>query len=113
MYLAWFSGRYDEGLQPIRRIVTELSDTGHQPHFHLAWGLAWVGRRDEAIAAAALAMAGSLDDAVRWLEHAVDIGCINYPFLTEKDPFLEILRVDPRFQQLMVRVKQEWEEFEV
>jgi len=54
-----------------------------------------------------------LDDALQWLEHAVDIGWINYPLMAEKDPFLESLRGDPRFQQLMVRAKHEWEIFEV
>lgn len=48
-----------------------------------------------------------------WLEHAVDRGFINYPFLKEIDPFLENIRGEPRFQKLMAHVKHEWENFEV
>jgi len=38
-------------------------------------------------AAAAFALAGGTDDALRLLEHAVEIGWINYPFIAEQDPF--------------------------
>jgi TolB-like protein/Flp pilus assembly protein TadD len=53
------------------------------------------------------------DEALDWLENAVNLGHINYPLFTEKDLFLANLRGDPRFEQLMQRVKREYEEFEV
>ncbi|MFQ5652033.1 MAG: hypothetical protein ACE5IY_19040 [bacterium] len=53
------------------------------------------------------------DEALIWLEHAVNSGFINYPLLAERDPFLENIRGEERFQKLMVRVKVEWENFEV
>jgi non-specific serine/threonine protein kinase len=52
------------------------------------------------------------EEALDWLENAVDLGHINYPFFAEKDLFLTKLRGDPRFEKLMQRVKREWEEFE-
>ena len=55
---------------------------------------------------------GEADQALEWLEHGLEIGLINYPFLAEQDRFLESLHSDTRFQKLMVRVKKEWEEFE-
>jgi tetratricopeptide (TPR) repeat protein len=53
------------------------------------------------------------EEALDWLENAVNLGHINYPFFAEKDLFLNKLRGDPRFLKLMERVKREWEEFEV
>jgi TolB-like protein len=53
------------------------------------------------------------DEALDWLENAVNLGHINYPLFAEKDLFLANLRGDPRFEQLMERVKREWEKFEV
>lgn len=53
------------------------------------------------------------EEAVNWLEHAVNRGFINYPFLNEYDPFLENIRGEERFKKLMERVKSEWENFEV
>ena len=53
------------------------------------------------------------DEALNWLEHAINIGFINYPFLNEYDPFLENIRGEKRFKKLMERVKYEWEHFEV
>jgi non-specific serine/threonine protein kinase len=53
------------------------------------------------------------DEAFNWLEIAVDRGFLNYPFLSQKDPWLENLRGEARFKELMERVKREWEEFEV
>lgn len=62
--------------------------------------------------AAAFALAGGEEDALSWLEHAVDLGWVNYPFMAEQDPFLAGLRGGARFERLMVRVKREWQEFE-
>jgi len=54
------------------------------------------------------------NDALDWLEHAsLNRGCINYPLLAEKDPWLANIRGEPRFKKLMERVKYEWEHFEV
>ncbi len=59
------------------------------------------------------ALLGMREEAMRWVEQAVSRGFINYPVLAELDPFLEDIRGDVRFKTLMVRVKEEWEEFEV
>ena len=59
------------------------------------------------------ALLGDTAGGLEWLERSVGLGMINFPFLNEYDPFLAPLRGDPRFQQLMVRVKREWETFEV
>ena len=53
------------------------------------------------------------EEAFRWLEHTINRGLINYPLLSETDPFLAKLREEPRFKKLMERVKYEWEHFEV
>jgi tetratricopeptide (TPR) repeat protein len=51
--------------------------------------------------------------ALGWLEHAaLSRGFINYPFLSETDPFLKNLRGEEQFEQLMDRVRYEWEHFE-
>jgi non-specific serine/threonine protein kinase len=59
------------------------------------------------------AMLDEREKAYRWLEHAISRGFINYPFLSQYDPFLENLRGEDRFKQLMERVKREWEHFGV
>jgi non-specific serine/threonine protein kinase len=55
---------------------------------------------------------GEKNEALDWLENAVNRGFINYPLLAEKDPWLANLRGEDRFQKLMERVKYEWEHFE-
>lgn len=50
-------------------------------------------------------------NALFWLENAVKCGWINYPFLNEYDPFLKNIRGDERFQKLMSRVKELWQNF--
>jgi len=56
---------------------------------------------------------GQNENALDWVENAVNRGFINYPFLNDHDPWLANIRSDPRFQKLMERVKYEWENFEV
>ena len=58
------------------------------------------------------ALVGANDEALDWLGHAVDLGFINYPFLSEYNPFLKSIRGQPPFRELMRRVKQEWQEFD-
>lgn len=65
------------------------------------------------ILSAFYAMLGDKESALEWLENSVNRGFINYPYLSEYDPFLASLRSEPRFEKLMQRVKREWEEFEV
>jgi TolB-like protein/predicted Ser/Thr protein kinase len=62
--------------------------------------------------ASRLSFAGAKSEALDWLEHAVDRGFINYPFL-ECDPFLNNIRDAERFKKLEERAKYEWEHFEV
>jgi non-specific serine/threonine protein kinase len=59
------------------------------------------------------AILGDRQKTLDWLENAVDMGFINYPFLSEYDPFLKNLHGEKRFERLMQRVKSEWENFEV
>ena len=59
------------------------------------------------------ALINEKEEAFKWLEHIIDRGWINYPFLSERAPFLENIRGEERFKKLMVRVKHEWENFEV
>jgi tetratricopeptide (TPR) repeat protein len=58
------------------------------------------------------ALNGDSDEALRWLERALEIGGFNYPFLSQHDFCLAPLRGDPRFRDLLARVKRKWEAFE-
>jgi non-specific serine/threonine protein kinase len=53
------------------------------------------------------------DGAIEWMGRAIDNGFLNYPFINEYDPFLKKYHSDPRFQELLQRLKSEWENFEV
>ena len=61
--------------------------------------------------AGTFALAGDKNEALNWLEHAVDMGWINYPLFAEQDPLLESIRHEQRFKDLMVRVKRDWKAF--
>jgi len=56
---------------------------------------------------------GEEQKSLELLENAINSGFINYPLLSEIDPFLENIRGEERFKKLMERVKYEWENFEV
>jgi len=70
--------------------------------FHLPWYVA-----------ECFSLLDEREEAMRWLEHAVDRKFINYPLFAKLDPFLENIRGENRFKKLMKRVKHEWESFEV
>ena len=55
---------------------------------------------------------GQPNEALDWLENAINRGFYNSPFM-EVDPFLDNIRGEERFKKLMERVKYEWEHFEV
>jgi len=63
--------------------------------------------------ASCFALIDERDQALKWLERAIERGWINYPLFTKIDPFLENIRQEPEFKKLMERVKYEWENFEV
>jgi hypothetical protein len=55
------------------------------------------------------ALIGRSDDAIKWTRTAVDRGFINYPFLAQHSQFLNPIRDDSRFQQLLVELRPRWE----
>jgi len=59
------------------------------------------------------ALLGRHQESVEWLGRAVERGWINYPLMARDDPFLEKVRGDPGFLELMERVKPEWEGFDL
>jgi predicted Zn-dependent protease len=63
--------------------------------------------------ASAHAAVGAKDVALLWLDRAIDRGMINFPFLSEHDRYLDNVRGDARFRELMERARREWERFEV
>jgi serine/threonine protein kinase len=52
------------------------------------------------------------DHALDWMENAIRLGWINYPMFS-RDRFLDGIRDDERFKEIMKRVKHDWEHFEV
>ena len=72
--------------------------------------------RDEVISiflAECYALINEKEEAINLIEHGVRWGFINYPLLSEHDPFLENIRHEDRFKKLMEKVKAEWENFEI
>jgi tetratricopeptide (TPR) repeat protein len=52
------------------------------------------------------------EEALNWLEHAINRGNFNYPFFIEYDPFIDNIRGEARFKKLMARIKHKWENFD-
>jgi eukaryotic-like serine/threonine-protein kinase len=55
--------------------------------------------------AVARTILGDYDEALEWLEMAVDNGLANHRFLSEFDPYLKPLHHDPRFVKLIERAR--------
>jgi non-specific serine/threonine protein kinase len=75
--------------------------------------IAWSDFHAPWMVAECFALIDEREEAIRWLEHAVDRGWCNFPLFSDIDPFLANIRGEPRFKKLMERVKYEWEHFEV
>jgi len=59
------------------------------------------------------ALLGDAEAAIDWLGSAVEQGFINHPLLAEHDPFLDSLRGEPAFQEILAGVEESWNAFEV
>jgi tetratricopeptide (TPR) repeat protein len=126
------SQRFDEAQASVDRWVDEAPGQP-MPMSCCFWLNAVRGRKDAALAciddgwirplwedywspltmAEGFASIGDSVESLKWLERGVEKGWINYQYLARTDPWLEGIRGDPRFGDLMVRVKREWEAFEV
>jgi serine/threonine protein kinase len=102
----WWMGMWRAAWRGNRAEVLRLADGPYQQA--AAWDaeIPW-------LLASAHAAVGARDEALLWLDRAIDRGMINYPFLSEHDRYLDNVRGDPRFRQLMVRARREWERFAV
>ncbi|MCW8871230.1 MAG: tetratricopeptide repeat protein, partial [Xanthomonadales bacterium] len=55
-----------------------------------------------------LALAGETEEALNWLENTVGIGNVNYPFWSQHNEWVDSIRGNTRFSELMRDVEQEW-----
>lgn len=74
--------------------------TGCDPHY--SWNMAQC-----------YALLGDPETAVAWLEKAFEKGFINYPMISRWDPLLASIRHTPAYDDLIDRVRERWENFEV
>ncbi len=101
----WWTGLLRAAWRVDRAEVLRLA---HGPYEHAA---AWDAEIPWALASSYAAV-GATDEALLWLDRAIDRGMINYPFLSEHDWHLDSIRGDARFGQAMERAKREWERLE-
>ncbi|HSW29686.1 MAG TPA: protein kinase [Longimicrobiales bacterium] len=59
------------------------------------------------------ALAGDAAGTSEWLERAVSLGMVNYPYISQYDTFLTPMRLETWFQELLVRVRHAWEAVDV
>lgn len=59
------------------------------------------------------ALVNEKEQALEWLEKAIQNGYTNYPMISRLDPFLENLRNEPRFERLLETARERWEVFEI
>jgi TolB-like protein/tetratricopeptide (TPR) repeat protein len=68
--------------------------------FHLPW-----------LMAEGYSVLGKPDEALLWLERAIEKGIFNFPLLSSLDPLLCNIRDEPRFKKMMDTLKIKWENF--
>ena len=119
----YYMGRHNEAIETMEAVLEENDEMeGIRPLFALI--LAGSGKKDEARAqlsdealaisradhdmafwtGVAFALLGETDRSFRWLNRAVDLGNENRP-LYETDKNLDSLRDDPRYDELIERLK--------
>jgi TolB-like protein len=59
-------------------------------------------------ASEAWALAGNARRTALWLNRAVDLGFVNWPYLAEHSPFLQPLVDDPELRPVLERAKERW-----
>ena len=90
-------GRTDEVRRRMNLAIENKSELRHVHHlYHNLAG--------------ASALMGDKDEAVKWLIRASDEGLPNYP-LFNRDPNLASLKGDPKYEDLMLKLKTQWEYF--
>jgi tetratricopeptide (TPR) repeat protein len=90
-------GKKDEALQ----VITEDRKRQAWGDFHFPW-----------LMAECYSLIDEKEEAIKWLEHAVSKGWVNYPLFSKLDPFLENIRGEPGFKRLMEKVEYEWQHVE-
>jgi tetratricopeptide (TPR) repeat protein len=126
-----YDGRRDEALAVIDRIGT-ATGRNVETSFCLLLKYAFLKDRESAMSlmtpefqktcrrdyewsynvACRLSLLGAGEEALDWLENAINRGFINYPFI-QCDPLLDNVRGEEGFRVLAERAKYEWEHFEV
>ncbi len=102
----WWMGLCRAAWREDRAEVLRLADG---PYQQVA---AWDAEVPWALASAHAAV-GARDEALHWLDRAIEQGMINYPFLSEHDWTLESIRGEARFRRAMERAEREWDRLEV
>jgi len=59
------------------------------------------------------ALLGDTSNSLDWIEKAMSKGFINYPMVSRWDPLLAPIRQTPQFDDLVDRLRERWENFEV
>jgi hypothetical protein len=54
------------------------------------------------------AKAGNAKRAAQWLDRAVELGFVNWPYLAEHSPFFSPLRDDPSLKPVFEKAKRRW-----
>jgi serine/threonine protein kinase/tetratricopeptide (TPR) repeat protein len=101
----WWMGLSRAAWRADRAEVLRLADG---PYRRAA---AWDAEIPWALASAHAAV-GEMEEALLWLDRAIDQGMINYPFFSKHDRSLDGIRADARFGRAMERARREWERFE-
>jgi serine/threonine-protein kinase len=57
------------------------------------------------------ALAGKVDEAIKWLRTTADNGMPNYPLFV-RDPHLDRIRKEPAFIQFMTELKKVWDDYQ-
>jgi TolB-like protein len=129
-YALWMNGKAQEAIEELEDALAEGLPDPTAPMTRFLLG-AFRGDREEALAAldpstedyawndpdfpflcaGIFALLGETEQSLRWAQHGVSRGLINYPIFASYHPFFEPVRSDPRFQGLLAEIKPKWEAF--